>query len=583
MKKLLNILFIIAIFQINLQSQIPQAFNYQAIARNSEGEAIANKQITIEISILQGNNCTQNPSSCTVVWQELHFPTTNSYGMFSINIGEGQKTFAGTLNSFSLIKWSDLSSGKYYLRTRADFGDTPYLNGMVDLGTVEFLSVPYSFSSQKADSLVKNGNKVSVNLTELSDVNISSPSNNQVISWNGSQWVNSTISVTVPNNISDLNDVTVTSPVNNEFLKYNGTNWQNSTISISNISDFSISSPSTGQILAFNGTNWINQNAIWTDGASYVYNTINKRLGFQTATPSSSFHINIPTSAPFQAGAFLITGTYDATNNGTVEVSGAGTKMFFAPTRAAFRAGDINGTQWNSTTIGNYSFAFGRNTTASATYSAAFGYNTNASGVASLAMGDGTTSSGAYSMTMGVSNTVSGDMSFALGIGLNSNSYACLTLGRYNKNNGAYNPTSWTATDPIIIIGNGTSTAARNNAMVVLKNGNILTEGTLSQSQVNPGKNLLNINAQNILNLATYFDTEKNNYFISTDDLKNFFPVLVNQYDGNYFVNYQGLVPVLVEKIKQQQAEIDNLKQQQTKLQKQLLEINQRLSNLENK
>lgn len=583
MKKLLYILLILFVFQINLQSQIPQSFNYQAIARNSDGEAIATKQITIEMSILQGNNCNQNPSGCTVLWQELHFPTTNSYGMFSINIGEGQNTFSGTLNSFSQINWSDQSSGKYYLRTRADFGDTPYLNGMVDLGTVTFLSVPYSFSSQKSDSLVKNSNKVSVNLTELQDVNISSPSSNQVISWNGSQWVNSNVSISVPNNIGDLNDVTISSPANNQFLMHNGTNWQNNAISLTNISDFSISSPSTGQILAYNGTKWINQNNIWTDGGSYVYNNIAKRLGFQTTTPLSAFHIDIPTTAPFQFGAFLVTGTYDATNNGVIEVSGAGTKMFFAPTRAAFRAGNINGTQWNSTSVGNYSFAFGRNSTASATYSGAFGYNTIASGVASLAMGEGTTTSGAYSMTIGVSNTVSGDMSFALGIGLNSNSYGCLTLGRYNKNNGAYNPTNWTNTDPIIIIGNGTSSVARNNAMVVLKNGDILTIGTVLTGQTNPGKNFMSIDAQKILNLKSYYDTEKKTYLISSDDLKNNFPELLKVIDDEVFVNYTGLVPVLVEKIKQQQTEIDDLKQKQNELQKQLLEINQRLSNIENK
>ena len=43
--------------------------------------------------------------------------------------------------------------------------------------------------------------------------------------------------------------------------------------------------------------------------------------------------------------------------------------MFWYPGKAAFRAGYVSGTDWNDSSIGKYSAAFGENTTASAMYS----------------------------------------------------------------------------------------------------------------------------------------------------------------------------------------------------------------------
>ena len=59
---------------------------------------------------------------------------------------------------------------------------------------------------------------------------------------------------------------------------------------------------------------------------------------------------------------FLSTGTIYSM--GTIPVSGAGTRMMWYPPIAAFRAGYINGTQWDSDNVGQYSTAMGLNTTA---------------------------------------------------------------------------------------------------------------------------------------------------------------------------------------------------------------------------
>jgi len=83
--------------------------------------------------------------------------------------------------------------------------------------------------------------------------------------------------------------------------------------------------------------------------------------------------------------------------------------------------------------------------------------NTGGTGVGSVVSGSSTTATGAYSV--------------ANGIGTTAQAYDSFVLGRYNLISGATN--SWTTTDPLFVIGNGSSTSARANAFTVLKNGNV--------------------------------------------------------------------------------------------------------------
>ncbi|MFD2823808.1 tail fiber domain-containing protein [Lacinutrix iliipiscaria] len=134
---------------------------------------------------------------------------------------------------------------------------------------------------------------------------------------------------------------------------------------------------------------------------------------------------------------------------------------------------------------GDYSTAMGNGTEASGDYSTAMGDNTVASGYVSTAMGNGTEASGYISTAMG-SNTEAigyastamgsfteswGEASTAIGFFTTAEAFASATIGRYNIGGG--NPTTWVATDPLFEIGNGTSNASKQNALTVLKNGNM--------------------------------------------------------------------------------------------------------------
>jgi hypothetical protein len=107
-------------------------------------------------------------------------------------------------------------------------------------------------------------------------------------------------------------------------------------------------------------------------------------------------------------------------------------RMFFDKDKASFRAGRALDDEWDANNVGNRSAAFGLNTIASGTYSMAIGNRTKAEALASTA------------------------------------------IGAYNVGGG--NPTTWIGTDPLFEIGNGTATInteTRNNALTVIKNGNV--------------------------------------------------------------------------------------------------------------
>ncbi|MCP4930286.1 MAG: hypothetical protein GY918_14645, partial [Gammaproteobacteria bacterium] len=165
---------------------------------------------------------------------------------------------------------------------------------------------------------------------------------------------------------------------------------------------------------------------------------------------------------------------------------GAGTRMFFSPNKAAFRAGYVDGTQWDDANIGSYSTAMGWNTiasgssstamgayaTASGDASTAMGYITTASGIASTAMGYDTEALGDYSTAMGGGTTASGDFSTAMGINTTAPSFAETAVGRYNTTYTPAGTSTWNAADRLFVVGNGTGTGANSsNALTITKDG----------------------------------------------------------------------------------------------------------------
>jgi hypothetical protein len=150
-------------------------------------------------------------------------------------------------------------------------------------------------------------------------------------------------------------------------------------------------------------------------GTLYAQNITS--IKFPTAADSnSSFCIKDSSSTNLLRlnadGGFYLGGEY---STGVIPKEGTGTRLMWFPRKAAFRAGYIDGTQWNDANIGYFSVAIGHNATASGISSVAMGPVTNASGGSSVALGNITTASGSSSTALGGSTTASGSGSTAMG------------------------------------------------------------------------------------------------------------------------------------------------------------------------
>ncbi len=126
----------------------------------------------------------------------------------------------------------------------------------------------------------------------------------------------------------------------------------------------------------------------------------------------------------------------------------------------------------NTTASGSSSTAFGNGAIASENTSTAFGLNTRANGVLSTAFGTATTASGQISTAFGANSVASANNSTAFGQHTTASSFNSLVIGRYNVIPASVSAINWIGTDPLFVIGNGTSNVNRSNAITVIKNGN---------------------------------------------------------------------------------------------------------------
>jgi len=159
-------------------------------------------------------------------------------------------------------------------------------------------------------------------------------------------------------------------------------------------------------------------------------------LGGWTATATSALNMNtfpVNNVATMTAtGNLLFNGGSDG-----IPATGAGTRMMWYPAKQAFRAGYVDGTQWDDSHIGNYSFASGYNTTASNTESTAMGYGTTASQFYSSAIGYNATASGIGAFAMGYTTTASGLGATSLGWGSTASGSGASTMGYYTTASGS--------------------------------------------------------------------------------------------------------------------------------------------------
>ena len=174
--------------------------------------------------------------------------------------------------------------------------------------------------------------------------------------------------------------------------------------------------------------------------------------------------------------------------------------------------------------------------------------------------------------------------------------FGSLVIGHYNN---SLSTVTGTGTDAVgsnvdysinntaFVIGNGTGigdTPARSDAFKVLFNGDTTVGKDLTVS----GDIVVNSDMRLKANIISLGSTlykllqidgktytmkrdakQKQKIGVLAQDIEKVFPELVVENNGIKSVNYQGLVPVLINSIKEQQVEINNLKEQDAKMKEQ--------------
>ncbi len=136
MKKILLQLCVALLFVSAALAQAPGIFNYQAVARNAVGNALASKSIGVKITVHDGS------ATGPTVYSETRTLTTNPFGLFNVQIGSpGAGNVSGTVAG---VNWA---TGTKFLQVEMDQNGG---SSFVDMGTTQLASVPFSLNAAGA-------------------------------------------------------------------------------------------------------------------------------------------------------------------------------------------------------------------------------------------------------------------------------------------------------------------------------------------------------------------------------------------------------------------------------------------------
>lgn len=226
--------------------------------------------------------------------------------------------------------------------------------------------VPVTSGDPTYENNAKYWSNYSGTLTHLSDVTISAPQDDQVLTYdaNSAQWVNAAaggvpalsslpdvnittvsdgqalrydsnsgkwINEAVADDITDLSDVTISAPTDGQALVYdsNDQEWKNETITVTttlgNLTDVSLSSVQDGQGLVYdsNSTSWKNKKIVDADAVHWEDNSIlgaknlllnnatSKTANGGTFTVNTDGSVTVTTANSFSANSFLNMGFFE--------------------------------------------------------------------------------------------------------------------------------------------------------------------------------------------------------------------------------------------------------------------------------
>ena len=187
----------------------------------------------------------------------------------------------------------------------------------------------------------------------------------------------------------------------------------------------------------------------------------------------------------------------------------------------------------------------------------------------------GTLATGDYSVAMGSDTTAIGTASAAMGVSTTASDYGSLVIGQYNSAGSSVTTDQqslmFNTQNTAFVIGNGTENN-RSDAFMVMFNGDATLAGNLSvNSDARLKSNIISLGST----MSKLLEIDGKSYIMKRDenkeqkigllaqDIEKVFPELVSESNGIKSVNYQGLVPVLINALKEQDAK---MKEQQMKI-----------------
>ena len=258
------------------------------------------------------------------------------------------------------------------------------------------------------------------------------------------------------------------------------------------------------------------------------------------------------------------------------------------PTQAAsdFVGPSHNGmgaTGWGSFVAGAYNRASGAGAVAIGFHNAAGPLNSdesniptsgspNTTNLGQFAVGYGTQATGHASFSYGQSTTASGSFSIAGGYKTIASDYGSFVIGSWNSSgSSATSATSFSTSAPAFVIGNGTASNAKSDAFKVMFNGDATLGNDLTvngditiSSDARLKSNIVSLGATLskllLIDGKSYDMKGKEKIGVLAQEVKEVFPELVSMDENDmYSVNYQGLVPILINAIKEQDDKISRL------------------------
>ena len=274
-RQLIFMVLVTASLSVPAQNMVPMGIHYQAVARDNYGNELVNRKISVKFSVISGDPI------ASPVYQEVHQDiTTSKFGVFSLVIGHGVPSLTPPCTSLSQIAWDQAN---HYLKVEVKFE-----NDFMDMGTMQFLAVPYALYAQRSLEPGPAGPKGDKGEKGESG---DPATDNQTLSFDGSNLSISGVISTV-----NLTSLLQTLQVSNDGTGgYNLSLTRGNTINLATIEkdgdtqneiqDLTISSNKLKITKNANATEWdLSPYLDNTDGQSLLWDPIKRTLGISGST-----------------------------------------------------------------------------------------------------------------------------------------------------------------------------------------------------------------------------------------------------------------------------------------------------------